>query len=167
VDSEGLIADRVGIVTFTGTTIHSFLWRLINMDIYADKKSRIVIEQILQKLPEANLNIKFPEANSCIHDTICTSICGNQVYIIKGYDDRGSVTVEEFKNYEDFFYEILYFVISYIAFEYERKEHFLRDKNTDFRRLYFNKEIELFRRFDNKYSNRKEKEIADILKQYP
>ena len=113
------------------------------------------------------MNIKFPEANSCIHDTICTSIRGDQVYIIKGYDDRGSVTVEEFKNYEDFFYEILYFVISYIAFEYERKEHFLRDKSTDFRRLYFNKEIELFRRFDNKYSSRKEKEIADILKQYP
>lgn len=140
---------------------------MTDMDIYADRRSRIIIEQILQKLPEANLNIKFPETNSCIHDTICASICGDQVYIIKGYDDRGSVTVEEFNSYDDFFYEILQFVISYIAFEYERKEHFLRDKNTDFRRLYFNKEIELFKRFDNKYSSRKEKEIADILKQYP
>lgn len=138
------------------------------MDIYyADKESKKVIELILQKLPEADFDIKLAEATSCIHDTICASICGDQVYIIKGYDDRGSVTVEEFNNYDDFFYEILQFVISYIAFEYERKEHFLRDKNTDFRRLYFNNEIELFKRFDDKYSSRKEKEIADVLKKYP
>ncbi len=137
------------------------------MDIYADRKSRKVIELILQKLPEADIDIKFAEATSCIHDTIRAAICDSKTYLVEGYDERGGVTAKEFYNYDDFFYEILNFIISYISFEYERNEFLNRDKNTDFRRLYFNKEIELFKRFDNKYSSRKEREVADVLRQYP
>lgn len=137
------------------------------MDIYADKKSKKVIELILQKLPEADFDIKLADSTSCIHNTISTAVRGSHTYIVEGYDERGGVTAEEFNNYDDFFYELLNFIISYISFAYERNEHLNRDKNTDFRRLYFDKEIELFKRFDDKYSSRKEKEIADILKQYP
>ena len=137
------------------------------MVIYADKRSKEIIELILQKLPEADFDIKSPEADSCIHDTLSASVCGDHAYIVECYDERGGVTVKEFNNYDDFFYEILSFVISCISIEYERSERLNRDKSTDFRRLYFNKEIELFKRFGDNYSSRKEKEIAEILMKYP
>lgn len=137
------------------------------MDIYADKGSQKVIELILQKLPEANFDIKFAEVTSCIHDTIRVAICGSQTYLVECYDERGDVTVKEFNNYDDFFYEILNFVISCISIAYERNERLNRDKNTDFRQLYFNKEVELFKRFGDNYSSRKEKEVANVLMQYP
>lgn len=137
------------------------------MDIYADKGSQKVIELILQKLPEANFDIRFAEVTSCIHDTIRVAICGSQTYLVECYDERGGVTVKEFNNYDDFFYEILSFVISCISIAYERNERLNRDKRTDFRRLYFNKEVELFKRFGDNYSSRKEKEVANVLMQYP
>ena len=137
------------------------------MIIYADKESEKVIEIILQKIPEADFDIKLPEATSCIHDTIRAAIRGSQTYLVECYDERGSVTVKEFNNYGEFFYEILNFVISCISIAYERSERLYRDKSTDFRRLYFNKEIELFKRFGDNYSSRKEKEVAEILMQYP
>ncbi len=137
------------------------------MDIYADKESKKVIEFILQKLPEADFDIKLADSTSCIHDTIRAAIRGSQTYIVEGYDERGGVTAKEFNNYDDFFYEILNFIISYISFAYERNEFLNRDKNIDFRRLYFDKEVELFKRFGDKYSSRKEKEIDDVLVRYP
>lgn len=64
--------------------------------------------------------------------------------------------------------ELLYWLLSdvvfYMASKYELDN---RMPNQDSRRLMFKKEVDLFKKLDQGWAQKKEKEIASILKGYP
>lgn len=61
-------------------------------------------------------------------------------------------------------WEVLEIVLFDMAMDYALKN---REQGKDFRRLLFNKEIELFAKFGVEFKNKKVNEIKNILKESP
>lgn len=81
------------------------------------------------------------------------------------FAEKGKIrTHEEFETVEDILWKVLDIILFEIAMDYAIKN---RVKGKDFRRLFFAKEIELYKKFGKYFKNKKIIEINEILKENP
>lgn len=88
----------------------------------------------------------------------------SKYYYYGGVGDRGAVTSKKYDNLFDLTYAVIEFQTHGLAFDYARKH---KDNQKDTRRIAFPKQIELMRIIGEEYAQKLEKEIEEILKEYP
>ena len=112
---------------------------------------------------ELNKKINFrPRTNNEPGTVYIYAQDGQYHYITIG--DRGAVFHDEFTSEDDVLYALLAPFIFRKALDYE-KEH--REPGKDYRRIWFNKEIELYSKFGKEFEERKTAQINEILRKAP
>lgn len=119
---------------------------------------------ICEKIPEANFqNLVFSKEYRNENERICVYSEGiNYIALIS---ERGEVVEKKVMNE---IIDVLYFVINKVTFrialEYAIEN---REKNKDFRRKLFSKEVELFSLFGEDFKLKKLNEIESIILENP
>jgi len=123
-----------------------------------------VTNQIENKIGNVDwINIKFVEGNeNCIEGTyIFSREDGYHIlFTEKGKIKEEIITTDE----KEVVGSVLDIVSFDIAMEYAMNN---REKNKDFRRNLFKKEIEIYALFGDEFENNKKREIEEILKENP
>jgi hypothetical protein len=119
---------------------------------------------IKQVLPDLELtNINFCLGNESSSEGVYIFSENNKYHYL--FTERGSIRVDRiFDNVR----EVLWYVVRELSFDISNKYAIKYTKDgEDFRRKVFEKELEFFSLFGEDFRDRKEREIQDILLDYP
>ncbi|MDR0286750.1 MAG: immunity 63 family protein [Clostridiales bacterium] len=129
--------------------------------IYTQLEKNIV--NLLQKagIPESKYDIK---TGPVCQDGLYYEMHGG-MYEIVYHDERGNINVlVKTEDQDELYYFIVKDIVKNYAIDYEAKN---RIKYQDFRRIYFDKALELIKKIDEKYCEKLQNEFNEILKDSP
>lgn len=125
---------------------------------------KYIKKEILDRLVEVNWgDINFKEGNPNSIEGTYIFVQNNEYHVL--YTEKGKVKEDRITSEKE---EVLWCVMDIISFdiamEYAKKN---REEGRDFRRALFEKEIEIYSLFGEKFEKKKRLEIEEILKKNP
>ena len=129
---------------------------------------KYIKNKIYSTLPDLNVEKSL---NFCVAPD---KICNEGKYVYAQYQKYHYVNIEiersiitthqEFSTEDDLLYALLCSILFPVVIHYAQEN---TPSGKDFRRSWFNKEIELFSKFGKEFKERKSAEIEEILREHP
>lgn len=130
------------------------------MIFYVDEKCKMIVNFCAISISETKIEIydynqkTIPDPNA-IYAHLCY-----YGYVVETYDERFHYKKSVFKKTDDFLYYIIDAISFVVALDYAKNTH---DESKEYREILFEKELEIFSRFDKPIFERKQAEIKKCL----